>query len=64
MPDNHGFTEASSVKICRDQREVSFLRRFANGDSLDDLLRAYPLFTREDFFACLNNAASIPQWRS
>lgn len=35
------------------------VRMFANGDSLDDLLRAYPSITREDVFACLNDAASL-----
>lgn len=35
------------------------VRMFANGDSLDDLLRAYPSITREDIFACLEYAASL-----
>ena len=37
------------------------VRMFANGDSLDDLLRAYPSITREDIFACLDYAASLPE---
>ncbi len=35
------------------------VRMFANGDSLDDLLRAYPSIARADIFACLNYAASL-----
>ena len=34
------------------------VRMFANGDSLDDLLRAYPTITREDIDAGLEYAAS------
>ena len=34
---------------------------FANGDSLDDLLRAYPTITREDIYACLEYAASLAE---
>ncbi len=34
---------------------------FADGDSLDDLLRAYPTITREDIFACLDYAASLAE---
>ena len=37
------------------------VRMFANGDSLDDLLRAYPTITREDIFACLEYAASLAE---
>ena len=37
------------------------VRMFANGDSLDDLLRAYPSITREDIFACLEYAASLAE---
>ncbi len=35
------------------------VRMFANGDSVDGLLRAYPSITREDIVACLGDAASI-----
>ena len=34
---------------------------FANGDSLEDLLRAYPTITREDIFACLEYADSLAE---
>ena len=37
------------------------VRMFANGDSLDDLLRAYPTITREDIDACLVYAASLAE---
>jgi uncharacterized protein (DUF433 family) len=37
------------------------VRMFANGDSLDDLLRAYPSITREDVFAGLDDAASLAE---
>ena len=32
-----------------------------NGDSLDNLLRAYPSIMREDIFACLDHAASLAE---
>ena len=37
------------------------VRMFANGDSLDDLLRAYPAITREDIDACLEDAALLTE---
>ena len=37
------------------------VRMFANGDRLDDLLRAYPTITREDIDACLEYAASLAE---
>lgn len=37
------------------------VRMFANGDSLEDLLRAYPTITREDIFACLEYADSLAE---
>lgn len=37
------------------------VRMFANGDSVDGLLRAYPSITREDIFACLDYAASLAE---
>ncbi len=37
------------------------VRMFANGDGLDDLLRAYSSIAREDIVACLNYAASLAE---
>ena len=37
------------------------VRMFANGDSLDDLLRAYPAIAREDIDACLEDAALLAE---
>ena len=37
------------------------VRMFANGDSIDDLLRAYPSITREDILACFDYAASLAE---
>jgi uncharacterized protein (DUF433 family) len=37
------------------------VRMFANGDTTDDLLRAYPSITREDIFACLEYADSLAE---
>ena len=33
----------------------------ANGDSIDDLLKAYPTNKREDILACLEYAASLAE---
>jgi hypothetical protein len=33
---------------------------FADGDSVETLLRTYPSITREDIMACLDYAASLP----
>jgi uncharacterized protein (DUF433 family) len=33
------------------------VRMFAHGDSMEQLLRAYPTITREDILACLNPSA-------
>ena len=37
------------------------VRMFANGDSVEDLLRSYPTIAREDIFACLDYAASLAE---
>lgn len=33
----------------------------ANGDSIDDLLKAYPAIEREDILACLEYAGSLAE---
>jgi uncharacterized protein (DUF433 family) len=37
------------------------VRMFAHGDSMDQLLLAYPTITREDILACLDYAASLAE---
>jgi len=37
------------------------VRMFAHGDSMEQLLRAYPTVTREEIFACLDYAASLAE---
>jgi uncharacterized protein (DUF433 family) len=37
------------------------VRMFAHGDSIEQLLRAYPTVTREDILACLDYAASLAE---
>lgn len=37
------------------------LRMLACGDSVEDLLQAYPSITREDILACLDYAASLSE---
>lgn len=37
------------------------LRMLAHGDTLEDLLDAYPSIKREDIFACLDYAASLAE---
>lgn len=37
------------------------VRMFAQGDSIESLLRAYPHITREDILACLDYAASLAE---
>jgi uncharacterized protein (DUF433 family) len=37
------------------------VRMFAHGDSIDQLLRAYPTITREDILASLDYAASLAE---
>jgi uncharacterized protein (DUF433 family) len=39
------------------------VRMLANGDTPDDLLKAYPSITREDIAACLDYAASLAEER-
>jgi uncharacterized protein (DUF433 family) len=37
------------------------VRMFANGDSIEKLVHAYPTITREDVLACLDYAASLAE---
>jgi uncharacterized protein (DUF433 family) len=37
------------------------VRMFAHGDSMEQLLHAYPTVTREDILACLDYAASLAE---
>ena len=37
------------------------IRMMANGDTVEDLLEAYPPLTREDILACLDYAASLAE---
>jgi uncharacterized protein (DUF433 family) len=37
------------------------VRMFAHGDSMEQLLGAYPTITREDVLACLDYAASLAE---
>ncbi len=37
------------------------VRMFAQGDSIETLLRAYPSLKREDILACLDYAASLAE---
>ena len=37
------------------------VRMFAHGDSMEDLLGAYPTLTRDDILACLDYAASLAE---
>ncbi len=37
------------------------VRMLANGDTIDDLLHAYPTLQREDIFACLDYAAALAE---
>ena len=45
------------------------IRMLANGDTVEELLEAYPSLTREDILACFDYAASLaeeqvtPLWR-
>ena len=56
-------------KICHGQACIKgtripvyqIVRMLANGDSIDDLLEAYPTIEREDVFACLEYAASLAE---
>ena len=56
-------------KICHGQACIKGTRipvyqivsMFANGDSIDDLLEAYPTIEREDILACLEYAASLTE---
>ncbi len=56
-------------KICHGQAYIKGTRipvyqivsMLANGDSIDDLLEAYPTIEREDILACLEYAASLAE---
>ena len=56
-------------KICHGQACIAgtripvhqVVRMFAHGDSIEDLLKAYPSVTREDILACLDYAASLAE---
>ncbi|MEW6304798.1 MAG: DUF433 domain-containing protein [Verrucomicrobiota bacterium] len=56
-------------KICHGQACVAgtripvhqIVRMFAHGDSIEQLLAAYPSITREDILACLDYAASLAE---
>ncbi|MCH8125118.1 DUF433 domain-containing protein [candidate division KSB1 bacterium] len=56
-------------KICHGQACIKGTRipvyqivsMLANGDSIDDLLEAYPTIEREDILACLEYAASLAE---
>ncbi len=37
------------------------VRMLANGDTIDDLLAAYPMLERDDVLACLDYAASLAE---
>lgn len=37
------------------------VRMLANGDTIDDLLEAYPTLQREDILACLDYAAALAE---
>lgn len=37
------------------------VRMLANGDTIEDLLEAYPSLKREDILACLNYAAALAE---
>lgn len=37
------------------------VRMLANGDSVDDLVEAYPPITRDDILACLDYSASLAE---
>lgn len=56
-------------KICHGQACIAgtripvhqIVRMFANGDKVDDLLRAYPHITLDDVHACLDYAADLTE---
>lgn len=58
-------------KICHGQPCVKgtrimvwlIVQYFANGDSMEDILAAYPSLTREDVQACLAYAAEVTRER-
>jgi uncharacterized protein (DUF433 family) len=56
-------------KVCHGQACIAgsripvhqIVRMVANGDSVDDLLRAFPHVTSEDIHACLDYAADLAE---
>jgi uncharacterized protein (DUF433 family) len=56
-------------KVCHGQACVratripvhQVVRMLAGGDSIEDLLEAYPSLEREDVYACLDYAASLAE---
>jgi uncharacterized protein (DUF433 family) len=56
-------------KVCHGQACIlgtripvhQIVRMFAQGDSIESLLGAYPSITREDILACLDYAASLAE---
>ena len=37
------------------------IKMLANGDTIDELIKAYPSITAEDIFACLTYAAELAE---
>ncbi len=60
---------STSPTVCNGQACITgtrvqvhqIVRMFANGNSVDDLLRAYPHITHEDIHACLDYAADLAE---
>lgn len=58
-----------SAAVCHGQACVTgtripvhqLIRMLAHGDTLEDLLAAYPSLTREDVLACLEYAAALAE---
>ena len=56
-------------KVCHGQACIKGTRipvhqivaMLANGDTIDDLLKAYPSIKRDDIFACLEYAAALAE---
>jgi uncharacterized protein (DUF433 family) len=60
---------SANPKVCHGQACIAgtrvqvhqVVRMFAGGNSVEDLLRAYPHVTREDILACLDYAADLAE---
>lgn len=53
-------------KVCHGQACINIpvhqiVGMLANGDTIDDLLKAYPTIDREDILACLEYAATLAE---